>query len=288
MPVQVVTDSVASLPAGEAANLGIEVVDLFVNDGETNLPDRQIDLERFYRRLADSKTLPTSSQPSVESLVTVFSEAVKHGFDVAGLFISSKMSGTVETARLAAEMVGGQMPHANIEIVDSETNSLQEGFVAMAMAAAAQAGDTLDRCVQVARDTVKRTRFIFSPASLEYLRRGGRIGNASALVGQLLQIRPILTVENGVTTTVSKVRTQGKALTEMAKEFTHDIQRFGLRRVAVHYIGDRAPAERFAAEQIRPLVGSLPVPVEPVSAVIGLHVGPAVGVVYETEREIVR
>ena len=132
---------------------------------------------------------------------------------------------------------------------------------------------------------MRRTRFLFSPSSLEYLRRGGRIGNASALAGQLLQIKPILTVENGVVTTVAKVRTQGKALAEMAKRFGADAREFGLRRTAVHYIGDKAPAEEFAARWIRPVAGGV-VPIVPVSAVIGLHVGPAVGVVYETEIEL--
>jgi len=285
MPVRVVADSVAALPDSDVQELAIEVVDLYVNDGDTNLPDREIDLDRFYKRLADSSTLPTSSQPSVDALVTAFRGAVEQGFDVVGVFISSKMSGTVETAQMAAAMVRKEYPAARIEIVDSESNSMQEGFCAMAAARAAQAGETLERCVQSALETVKRTRYLFSPASLEYLRRGGRIGGASALLGQLLQIRPILTVENGETTTFSKVRTQGKALSEMARIFTSDVQNLGLRRVAVHYIGDRAPAERFATEQIEPIAGRQ-VPIVPVSAVVGLHVGAAVGLVYETELDI--
>lgn len=285
MPVHVVTDSVASLPARDVEQLGIDVVDLYVNDGEVNLPDRQIDLKRFYERLADSKTLPTSSQPSVESLIEAFSGAVKRGSDVVGVFISAKMSGTVDTARLAASMVLKDSPQARIEIVDSGSNSLQEGFCAMAAARAAQAGETVERCVRAAYDTAARTRYLFTPSSLEYLRRGGRIGSASALLGQLLQIRPILTVENGETTTFAKVRTQGKALSEMARTFASDVQALGLRRVAVHHIGDPGPARQFASSLIEPVAG-MPVPVVPVSAVIGLHVGPAVAVVYETEQQI--
>ena len=154
----------------------------------------------------------------------------------------------------------------------------------MAAARSARAGETIERCVEAAVETTKRTRYLFTPASLEYLRRGGRIGNASALLGQLLQIRPILTVEDGQTTTHSKVRTQAKALTEMAKTFTADVGEYGLRRVAVHYIGDRQPADTFASAQVAPIAG-IEVPVVAVSAVVGLHVGPAVGLVYETERE---
>ncbi len=121
------------------------------------------------------------------------------------------------------------------------------------------------------------------PRRLEYLRRGGRIGHASALLGGLLQIRPILTVEEGETTTFAKVRTQSKALSEIAAKFAKDIEAYGLRQVIVHYIGEPGPAEEFAREQIEP-IGRRPVEIMPVSPVIGLHVGPAVGIVYETER----
>lgn len=285
MPVHVITDSVASIPPEDAAALDLEVITLFVNDGERHEADVDIDLDSFYRRLADMEHLPTSSQPSVESFVTAFQGALQRGCDVAGVFISEKMSGTVETARMAADMVRDGFPGQRIEIVDSRSNSLQEGFAAMAAAKAAQAGETLDRCVAAARETMARTRYLFTPHTLEYLRRGGRIGNASAMLGSLLQVRPILTVADGETTTFAKVRTQGRALAEMTRQFTQDVQEYGLRRVSVHYISDRATAEVYAREQISPLVGS-EVHVVPVSPVIGVHVGPAVALVYETERAI--
>lgn len=285
MPVHVITDSVASIPPDDAERYGIEIVSLFVNDGERHVADVDLDHEDFFRRLADMSHLPTSSQPSVDSLVMSFRNAIERGLDVAGVFISEKMSGTIETARMAAEMVRGERPEAAIEIVDSRSNSLQEGFAALAAAKAAQAGATLTQCVQAALDTVPRTRYLFTPHTLEYLKRGGRIGSASALLGSLLQIRPVLTVADGETTTFAKVRTQSAALATMTRQFADDIRRFGLVQVAVHYISDRDTAERYAREQIDPIVGS-EVRIVPVSPVIGLHVGPAVAVVYQTEREL--
>jgi len=281
MTVCVVTDSVASLPPSDAKRHDIDVVSLFVNDGERHEADLDIDLASFYRRLADMKHLPTSSQPPVDSLVQAFQRGVQTGSDVVGVFISSKMSGTCETAALAARLVLEQTPSARIEIVDSGTNSMEEGFVALAAARAARAGEAVDRCVLAALETAQRTRYLFTPTTLEYLRRGGRIGGASALLGQLLQIKPILTVQHGETNTFSKVRTQGRALSEMARIFADDVASRGLERVVVHYIGDKAPADEFAARHIEPLAG-LPVDIVPVSAVIGLHVGPAVGLAYET------
>ncbi len=283
MGVSVVTDSLASIPAADAADAGVSVVSLYINDGETNERELDMDVAAFYARLADMRTLPTSSQPSVDSFLTAFRSAVEAGSEVLGVFVSRKMSGTLEAARIAADMVLAEKPGARIELLDSGSNSMQEGFGVLAAAKAAQAGETIERCMEAARDTLSRTRYLFTPESLEYLRRGGRIGAASALLGGLLQIKPLLTVEDGVTTTYAKVRTRGKALTEMARTFTDDVTAHGLAQVIVHYIGEPGPAEEFAREYVEPVSGA-PVRVIPVSPVIGLHVGPAIGLVYETER----
>ena len=215
MSILVVTDSVASIPADILGELGIDVVSLYINDGDTNQRELEMDIPAFYRRLADMQSLPTSSQPSVEELLTSFRGAVERGSDVIGVFISEKMSGTLQTARLAAEMIRGEFPGTRIELIDSGSNSMEEGFGAIAAARAARAGETIERCVSAAQETLRRTRYLFTPHTLEYLRRGGRIGGASALVGGLLQIKPILTVEEGAVVTFAKVRTQSRALAEI-------------------------------------------------------------------------
>ena len=284
MPVSIVTDSVASLPADLVAQNGIEVVPLYVNDGERNQIETEMDLEAFYRRLADMRTLPTSSQPSVEAFLGAFRRAVERGGEVLGVFVSAKMSGTYETARMAAEMVTGELPAAVIDVFDSGSNSMQEGYAVLAAAAAARAGETIERCKQAAAGALSRTRYLFSPASLEYLRRGGRIGGAAALIGGLLQIKPILTVERGETQQFARARTQTRALAEIARHFADDVRAYGLAEVCVHYIADRETAAKWATEAISPIAGR-DVRVIPVSPVIGLHVGPAIGIVYETERE---
>jgi DegV family protein with EDD domain len=283
MPVRIVTDSVASLPPSLAHELDIDVVSLWVNDGATQQRDLDIDLDAFYRRLADIDHIPTSSQPSPEDLVAAFRGPVDAGDDVVGVFISGDMSGTAEAARLAAQMVREQVPTARIEIVDSRSNSMQEGFAAIAAARAAKAGSPLEWCVEAATDTIRCTRYLFTPATLEYLRRGGRIGGASALLGQLLQICPILTVEDGATTTYARVRTHAKALSTIAEKFAADIAEFGYADAVVHYIAERDPAEQWAREFIDSIAGC-EVPVIPVSPVIGVHVGPAVAVVYQTKE----
>lgn len=284
MAVSVVTDSVASIPADLVAENGIEVVSLYINDGESNQLEVDIDTAAFYRRLEEMTTLPTSSQPSVDALLGAFRRSLEHGRDVVGVFISAKMSGTYETARMAADMLLKEFPAARIELLDSGSNSMEEGYGALAAAHAAKAGESVERCIEAATETLRKSRYLFTPHTLEYLRRGGRIGGASALIGGLLQIKPILTVEEGETQTFARVRTQGKALAEMARKFSEDTREYGLAQVCVHYISDRETAEAFAREQIEPLV-DFPVRVIPVSPVIGLHVGPAVAMVYTTQRD---
>jgi len=284
MSVSVVTDSVASIPADILSENSIDVVSLYINDGDTNERELDMDIPAFYSRLADMQSLPTSSQPSVDEILTAFRRALERGCDIVGVFISEKMSGTWQAARLAADMARADFPDASIEIVDSGSNSMEEGFGAIAAAKAARSGEPAQACVAAAQRTLSRTRFLFTPHTLEYLRRGGRIGGASALIGGLLQIRPILTVENGAVETFAKVRTNSRALAEITAKLAADITAHGLAQVVVHYIVDRELAETYAREQIEPLAGG-PVRVIPVSPVIGLHVGPAVGVVYETLRD---
>jgi DegV family protein with EDD domain len=281
--IGVVTDSLASIPRDDAKSAGVEVVSLHINDGDSNVAELELDVASFYRRLEDMRVLPTSSQPSVESLAEAFRRVLTRSTEALGVFCSSKMSGTIDAARIAADIVLAEKPGARIELLDSGSNSMAEGFGVLAAASSAMAGEGIERCIERARQTLGKTRYLFTPETLEYLRRGGRIGRASALLGNVLQIKPILTVEGGEVTTFSKVRTRGRALAEIARVLSDDIAAHGLAQVIVHYIGDPAPAEQFAREHIEPLAGC-PVRVIPVSPVIGLHVGPAVGIVYETER----
>lgn len=282
MPVRVVTDSTNYLPADELARLAIERVPLHVHDGDMMRAETEIDLDAFYRRLADTRTIPTSSQPSPDDLVSAFSAIVERGDEVLGAFLSAKMSGTVQSAELAAGMVRERFPDARISVLDTESNCMQEGYAVLSAAEKAAAGATMDECIAAARETMRRTRFLFMPHTLEYLARGGRISGAGALLGGLLQIVPVLTVENGETTVAGKVRTRKKALADLAARMRADMERAGgLRRAVEHAIVDLVEGERFAREFIEPVAG-MPVDVLPIGPVIGLHVGPAVAVVYET------
>ncbi|MCL2491816.1 MAG: DegV family protein [Coriobacteriia bacterium] len=282
MAVKLLIDSTNYLSPEDIERFGMRQVSLYINDGDKH--DRELDLDYsdFYTRLADTTEIPTSAQPSHGAIIKEMSEIISEGDEVLGLTISSEMSGTYDSFCMAAEQIKEKNPDAVIEIVDTWSNCLQEGFAVLSAAEVAAAGGTMQECIDAAEATIARTRFVFAPHTLEYLERGGRIGTAAALLGSVLKLVPILSVEDGSVVTLSKVRTYPKALASLSEHLHKDIDAAGgLKRIAVHTIADSEHAQAFADTYIEPLVGH-PLDIVPIGPVIGAHVGPAVGVVYET------
>jgi len=279
--VRVVTDSASSIVEADRLRLGIEVVPLHVISDGRQLSEAELLEPGFYDRLFRQEGLPSTSQPSPEEFAQVFGRLAAEGHEVLAVLISAGMSSTVDSARIAVQMVRAERPDARIEIVDSRSNSLEEGFAVLSAAEQAAAGAPLEQCKQAAEDTVLRTRFLFTPHSLEYLRRGGRISGAAALLGVMLKIAPILTANDGTTGVAAVARSGRAARARVASLMRADIERCGLKRATVQYIADEQEATAFASEVIEP-VAREPVPIVPIHPIIGVHVGPAVGVVYET------
>ncbi len=280
MSVRVVTDSTSCLSAELVSEHRLAVVPLSVTLDDITYIEGENDAG-FYAALMQTKSLLTTSQPPVSAFIDVFNERVAGGDDVVCVVISSEMSGTHATAVMARGMVLEEHPDAVIEIVDSRSNCMELGLSALAAARAVEAGASVAEAAEAAREMTLHTRFLFVPDTLEFLRRGGRIGNASALLGTLLQIRPILTVNDGRTDIFGKVRTKRRAFTEIAGAFERDIAAKGLDEVYVHHIADE-PEGRELAALIEAKAGRS-VPIVPIGPPIGAHVGPgAVGVVYST------
>lgn len=287
MAVRVVTDSTSYIPSELSEGLPLSVVSLTATLG--GVTRREVDMthdetEAFYQQMLDTGEFPTSSQPSVAEILEAFERPVEQGDDVVGVFISRKMSGTLATAEMAKDQILERHPGARIELVDSRSNSMEVGFAALAAAHVAAEGGSVEDAVAAAERMVARTRWYFVPATLDYLRMGGRIGAASALLGSILDIRPILTVRNGVTDSVQKVRSRQRALAGIADLFKADVAAKGLGDVVIHHIHDIEAAEQLAS-LIEPTVGH-PVRIVPLGACVGLHVGPgSLGVVYWTLEE---
>lgn len=281
--VKVVVDSTSYIPKETLIENDISVVSLNVLlNGKSY---REVDLENefFYKEMNESKEIPKSSQPSVEEIKEVFTNIAKSGFDIVGIFISSKMSGTYSTAHLVREMVLEEYPETNIELIDSESNCMQMGFSAIQAARAAKRGENVEKVVEEAKKVINTSKFLFVPDTLKYLKKGGRIGGASALFGTILQIKPILTVQNGETSVYEKVRTKKKAVEVILKKVLDDVTEKGLGEVIVHHINCEEEGLDLAKRLENEL--KIPVKIQSIGATIGLHVGPgSIGVAYYTKK----
>lgn len=236
MGVKLVTDSTSYISEELINKYNISIASLNVILQGKSYREVNLDNKYFYEVMDQSEEIPTSSQPSIDELLDIFKSIVKSGDNVVGVFLSSDMSGTYSSAHLAKNMVLEEYPDARIEIIDSRTNCMQMGFQVIEGARAAKEGKSIEEVVEVVNNVVKSSRFLFVPDTLRYLKKGGRIGGAAALFGTILQIRPILTVRDGVTSVFEKVRTKKKAVNAIVDKVLDDIKNYGLGDVIVHHI----------------------------------------------------
>lgn len=283
MSIAVITDSTSCVPRVLRDELGIGVAQIKVFlDGAQYVDDHE-DSEEFFSALEASGAMSTTSQPSPADVAALMEERVAAGDEVVGVFISAGLSGTFESARLARDLVLKKHPEARIELVDSRSNSMEEGFAVLAAARAAAAGQPIEEVVEAAVAVTKRSRFLFVPSTLEYLRRGGRIGGAAAIAGTLLRLRPVLTAADGKTAVYAKVRGMDRALDRIVQALREDTDGHGgLGDVVVQHVHDAAAARAFA-ERITSVVGKPP-DIIPIGPAVGAHVGPgALGIAYYTK-----
>ena len=282
--VRIVTDSVAYLPPDLVERHGIRVASLTVVEEGRSERELDMDWPAFYERLDRMHVLPTTSQPAHAEFVEIITAAADAGEQVCGVFLSAGMSGTYASAQTARELVLAERPDAVIEIVDSRFLAMVLGFIVLAAAELAEKGGDAAACAAVARDMMHRGRWLVMPTGLENLRKGGRIGGASALVGSALQILPLLTVPDGTVELLKRVRTRRRLLTEAVAFCADEIGRLGLVECCVQHIELPGEAEG-VADMVEQVIGHRP-RIYPVGPVVGLHVGPGTGIAYITRHPI--
>ncbi|MHB8074493.1 DegV family protein [Desulfosporosinus fructosivorans] len=282
MAVQILTDSTSYLGEDITKKFSIRMVSLNLSFGNDSMREIDIDNELFYKMMA-LKGIPTSSQPPVGELYNEMINVVEQGDSLCCIFLSADMSGTVSTGQIAKEMVLEKYKDALIEIVDSRSNCMQLGFAVVMAARAAKEGKTLEQVKEAALQNIQRSRFLFIPENLEYLKKGGRIGGAGALLGNLFKIIPILTVENGKTTILMKVRTKKNAVLAMIDKMLQDISTYDLGEIVVQHINCLDEAKELAKVLKHKL--KVNVDIMGIGPVIGLHVGPGtIAIVYYTQK----
>lgn len=282
--VKVITDSTSYIIDSVRKELDIRIVSLNVKFKEKSFREIDISNDEFYP-LMEKEGIPMSSQPSIGEMYEAMKDVVDKGDKVLGVFLSSDMSGTYSSAHVVKNMILEEYNDAEIEIVDSRSNSMQLGYAAIAGAKEAKEGKSLEKVKEAVVDNIKRSRFIFIPDNLVYLRKGGRIGNASAIIGDFLKIIPILTVEKGKTTILQKVRTKNKAVMAMVNRMLEDFSLYGIGEAVIHHIDCREEAAALVSiisEKLNIAPG-----INDIGPVIGLHVGPgAIGIAYYTQRDM--
>jgi DegV family protein with EDD domain len=271
MSVAIVTDSTSTLPAEIAAQFtNISVAPQIVIWGEEVLRDRiDITCSTFYDRLSKSPTSPTTSQATIASFQEIFQDLHSKGHEILCVLISSKLSGTINSAVQAKELV----PGAKVEIVDSLSASMGLGFQVVEAAKAAAAGRSLAECKAVAEKAVKHTGVVLAPETLEYLIRGGRLTGGKKLLATALNIKPVLALDEGKLEPVDRVRTRSKAKTRLVELMAEHVGDQRPVRVAAIHANSRADAEEMLNEAVKRFS-----PVEAlmaeVSPAIGTHTGP--------------
>jgi DegV family protein with EDD domain len=278
--IAVVTDSTADIPRHLVEELGIYVIpQILIMGNRTWLDGIDIDPPAFYELLRTSPDFPSSSQPSVVSFQKVFTQLSAEVDGIIAVLVSDELSGTLNSARMAAE----SLPDLPLEIIDTRSVSIQLGFIAMEVARAAAAGADLQTAADLARSLIGRVRVYFVVDTLEYLHRGGRIGAAARLFGTALNLKPILNIQDGIVTPVTKVRSRRKAIETLFQVIEEQVA--GADRVHMAVLHVAAPEEAAnLAEKVRARFQ----PVEMIHAecgpVVGTHAGPGtLGIAFYTE-----
>lgn len=269
----VVADTTSYLPPELLAKHDVKLVSLYVGiEGEQDREADITDLHAFYERLRASNEVVSTSQPSVGDFIAVYEPLLAEGKEIVSIHLSSRISGTCESAMLARERLtadgkGGE----RIVICDSGTAAGGMGLMILAASHSAEAGESATQAKGRAEAARNELKIWFAVDTLDYLRRGGRIGAARAWIGTTLKIKPILTLEDEITP-IERVRTRSRAF-ERLVDYARQRHDDGADAWVVQHVQDPENAERLV-EACRPIFGHDPVFTSEVGPVIGAHVGP--------------
>ena len=278
MGVRVVTDSACDLPDDLIERLGIEVVPLTIRFGKEELVDRkELSTDEFWRRLAESDVLPETSAPSAGAFEAAFRRLIGDGATgIICINLSSKLSATMQSAQVAAQAVQADCP---VVVVDSLMVSMGLGSLCLTAARRAADGDSLESIVANVTDRRNRSKLYGALDTLEYLKKGGRVGNARALLGSMLAIKPVLEVHDGEVEEAGKVRTRSKALRLLVDR----VKEGPFENLAV--LHGNAPDLDELLDLLEPLTPRDEIVVGQIGPVIGTHAGPRViGVTFQAGR----
>ncbi|MEH7236474.1 DegV family protein [Bacillus sp. JJ1562] len=277
--VKIVTDSTADLSEELVKELGISVVPLSITiDGETFLDRVDITPHEFLLKMKQSIELPKSSQPAVGHFVEIYEQLGSDGSEILSIHMTGGMSGTVTSAENAAKI-----SESKVTVIDSMFISRALAFQVVEAAKMANAGNTKDEIVKRIEEIKENSTLFVTVDTLENLVKGGRIGKGKALIGSLLNIKPIASLQDGVYTPVSKVRSHAKIVKYLSEKFVEDVSNKTIKGVAIAQV-DALELAKNLKDAIRKLTGYTEVDIVETTPVISTHTGPgAIGFMYYVE-----
>jgi len=269
MTVKIVTDSSADLPAQLVQELGITVVPLYVRFGdEVYRMGVDINDDEFYQRLIHGSIHPTTIQPSPQDFTDAYQKLAQEADGIVSIHISSKLSGTCNSALQGKEPVEKGCP---IEVVDSQSTTVSLGLIIASAAAVAKAGGDMPQVLEEAKQAISDTHMLGLLDTLKYLLKGGRIGKAKALVGSVLKVKPVLTLRDGEVVPAGQVRTRAKGVDRLV-EFARNATNIKDLYIGFNTTPDEAQA---LAERISPIFDKKRIKFARIGHVLGVHAGPS-------------
>lgn len=277
--IALVTDSTAWIPKDLTTKYDITVAPQVLIWGEQTLNDGvDIQPQEFYARIKTAKVMPTTSQVSIVSMQNIFSGLVEKGFDVLGIFISSKLSGTIQSAMQGREALGAGQE--KVHVLDSQSTAMAMGFQVLAAARAVADGASISDAKAVAEKARDHTGVFFAVDTLEFLHRGGRIGGAQRFIGTALNMKPVLALVDGRVEAVERIRTKGKALDRVFELVAEKTKGQSPVRLASLHANSPDEARALLARAAKEMNATESIFTE-VSPVVGNHAGPGtVGLAY--------
>lgn len=274
--IAIITDSASDLSNDIINKYNIKVAPFRIIYKDNEYEDMiTITANEVYKRLPIE--IPTTSLPNIERIDKIINDIEDEGYThVLAINISSNLSGTGNSIRLLLE----EHPKLKSFVFDTKTLSMAQGAIVIEAAKMIEAGDTFESIIMKLPEIRKKTHVYFTLNTLEYLKKGGRIGGASALFGSLLQIKPILTVEDGKTTVFTKVRTKKKAIDKIVNTILEQNSKTPIKGLIVHHINCESEGQELA-DRLKSSLGLDNVKIQSIGPIIGLHVGPgSIGVAY--------
>jgi DegV family protein with EDD domain len=273
MTVKVVTDSTADLPNDLVKKLGITVLPIYVRFGEEVHRDRvDISEDEFYERLEHDPAHPSTVQPGPQDFLEVYRKVAKEADGIVSIHISSKLSGTCNSALMARGMMETECP---IEVIDTQSVSMGLGLIVIAAATMAEAGEGVDKVVEAAKQAIPKIHLLAMFDTLKYLLLGGRIGKAKALLGSILNVKPMASLKDGEVVPAGQVRSRAKGMDKLF-DFVKNAGNIQDMAVVYNTIPDEAQS---LAERIGTVFDKKKIRMSRIGPALGVHMGPGMLIV---------